>query len=188
MGDANMPAGDIPDTYDLMRELALLDPAGVRLFLDDFDQLYLRHVGGEAGASQTTEPVGPLQVQRAFPVSEAGEFLSLKEVAGDEVGLIRRLADLDADSRAALEHELKWTYFRSVISAVHSVEVQFHVPHWDVETDRGRRVFELHSSRRDIRVLPGGRVLLRDADGNVYEIPDMRRLDPASRAIVEDYV
>jgi hypothetical protein len=57
-----------------------------------------------------------------------------------------------------------------------------------VETDRGRRVFELHSSRRDIRVLPGGRVLVRDADGNLYEIPDVRRLDVASHAFVEDYI
>ena len=167
-------------TYDLMRELALLDTARARLWVDEYDELYLRLGDGD--------PCGPLSVQRAFPVSMADEFLSLKSKKGDEIAVIRRLQDLDADSRAAIENQLQWIYFSATITAIHAIEVRFHVPHWDVQTDRGRRVFELHSSRRDIRVLPGGRALVRDADGNVYEIPDVGSLDAASRAIVEDYV
>lgn len=106
----------------------------------------------------------------------------------DELAVVRRLDELDGDSRNAVETHLQWSYFCSTITAVHAIEVRYHVPHWDVETDKGRRVFELHSSRRDVRVLPGGRALVRDADGNVYLIPAVVDLDPASRAIIEDYV
>jgi len=168
------------DTYDLMRELALLDCSRARLWIDGYDELYL--CLGEQ------EPCGPLTVQRGFPLSKADEFLSLKDKEGGEVAVIRRLQELDADSRAAVHKQLQWSYFASTITTVHAIDVRFHVPHWDVETDRGRRVFELHNSRRDIRVLPGGRTMVRDADGNVYEIPDVSRLDAASRAIVEDYI
>jgi hypothetical protein len=169
-----------PGTYDLMQELDLLEPRRVRLFRDEFEELYLRE--GE------TEAVGPLSVQRAFPVHHAGEFIVLKNHDGQEVGIVRRVRDLDRVSRAVLEDELEWTYFAASISAVHSIEIRFHIPHWDVDTDRGRRVFELRSSRRDIRLLPNGRVLMRDADGNRYEIPDVDALDETSRAVIEDYV
>jgi len=53
---------------------------------------------------------------------------------------------------------------------------------------RDPRAFEIYSSRRDVRDLGGGRVLVQDADGNRYEIPDYRRLDPASRALVEEMI
>lgn len=171
---------DPQPTHDLMTELALLDASDARLWVDAYDELYLRR-GDD-------EPCGPLTVQRAFPLSMADEFLSLKDKDDAEVAVIRRLAELDGDSRAAINDQLQWTYFASTITAVYAIEVKFHVPHWDVETDRGRRIFELHSSRRDVRVLPGGRALVRDADGNVYEIPAVSRLDATSRAIVEDYI
>jgi len=167
-------------THDLMRELSLIDPTTARLWVDEFDELYLRIDDGE--------PRGPLTVQRAFPISMADEFLSLKDSSGGEIAVIRRLDRFDSHSRAAIQSQPEWAYFASTITAIHSIEIAYHVPHWDVETDRGRRVFELHSSRRDIRVLPGGRVLIRDADGNLYEIPDVRRLDVASHAFVEDYI
>ena len=57
-----------------------------------------------------------------------------------------------------------------------------------METDRGHRVFEIPSSKRDVRVIDDVRVILRDADGNRYEIVDYRRLDPESVAFVETIV
>ena len=98
------------------------------------------------------------------------------------------MAELDPSSRQVLEAELERIYFTPRIPRIHSIEVNFRIPKWEVETDRGRRVFEISSSRSDIRALGGGRVLIRDADGNQYEIPDYRRLDQASRVLVENQV
>ena len=47
---------------------------------------------------------------------------------------------------------------------------------FDVETERGRREFETRY-KEDIRRLTGGRVVIKDADGNRYEIEDYRKLD-----------
>lgn len=165
------------ETYDLMNELNLLDPGEVRLVLDEFEELYLVRSAGER--------VGPLAVQRAFPINAEGEFIALKNREGEEVGVVRRVAELERESRAVLEAELERSYFMAEIVRINSIEVEFHVPHWDVITDRGPRVFELRSSRRDVRALGGGRVLVRDADGNQYEIPDYRRLEPNSRGLIE---
>ena len=100
----------------------------------------------------------------------------------------KKLNALDAESGGVLAAELERTYFRPEITAVHAITEQYHVPTWQVDTDRGPRRFEIRSSRRDIRIMPHCRILIRDADGNHYEIPDYRRLDQASRALVENQV
>ena len=168
------------ETYDLMQELTLIDPTQVRLLLNEFEELHLERQG--------EDPVGPLTAHRVFPLSAASEFIALKDEEDQEVGIVRRVVELDVESRAVLETELEWTYFATTITQVYSIDERFHVPHWDVETERGKRAFEVSSSRRDVRVLGRGRVLIRDADGNRYEIPDYRRLDAASRVLVEGQI
>jgi len=56
----------------------------------------------------------------------------------------------------------------------------------EVDTDRGGRAFEV-GTREQIRWLPTGRLLLRDLDGNRYELPGLRDLDPQSRLLAETY-
>lgn len=166
-------------TYDLMEEITLLDPKATRLFVDEFEELHLQ-VGDD-------EPVGPVRLRRAFPVTAAGDFISLEDGDEKEVGLIRRVADLDRASREVVEGELERSYFTAIITRVEAIDVEYHVPTWTVATDRGSRTFELRSSRQDLRVL-GWRVLIRDADGNRYEIPDLRHLDQASRTLVDQHI
>ncbi|MDP6779089.1 MAG: DUF1854 domain-containing protein [Candidatus Latescibacteria bacterium] len=167
-----------PEPYKLEQELNLLDPKSVKLYLNDFEDLILE-IDGSA------REVVPF---RAFPLTGVDQFIALRNTDEEEIGMIRDMADLDADSRRALHAELERAYFTPRITQVNAVEENFHVPKWDVETDRGPRVFEIRSSRSDVRVMASGRILFRDADGNRYEIPDYRRLDPISRSLVETQV
>ncbi len=163
----------------LTRELSFIPPREVRLYLDNFDDLAL-DLRGEIHTR--------LWVQRAFPLNAPTKFIVLQNSDGREIGIVRDMADLDPDSRKALETALEQAYFMPRILKINRVFSHFHVPTWDVETDRGHRVFEIPSSRRDVRVIGEARVLLRDADGNRYEIADYRRLDPDSIAFVETIV
>lgn len=164
--------------YHLEQELSLLDPGQIRLFLDECNHLILENPDGRQ----------PVTAHRAFPLTSAGQFIVLKDDDEAEIGIIRDIEGLDEESRAILESDLERTYFAPVILKVHRLEENFHIPKWDVETDSGHRVFEVRSRRRDIRIMSGGRILLKDADGNRYEIPDYRKLDPVSRAFVETLI
>ena len=166
--------------YGLTDEVTYLDPDKARFFIDAFEDLNLELAGGGTYAG--------VRVKRAFPLTRDDCFIVVQDREGGEIGSLARLDELDRASRQVVEGELDRAYFTPRIQRITKVTVAYRVPRWEVETDRGPRAFEIYSSRRDIRHLGGGRVLVQDADGNRYEIPDYRRLEPASRALVEEMV
>jgi len=163
------------DSRLLQEELGLLDPSLISFRRDDFQDLVLVRPEGEV--------VG-IRLVRALPCSGRQRMVSVRSSEGEEVGIVADLKTLDAGSRRLVEAELERCYFVPRIVRVLAVEERFHVPIWDVETDRGRRHFEIRSGQRDVQV-SGGRILIRDADGNHYEIPDYRRLDRQSQTLIE---
>ena len=70
------------------------------------------------------------------------------------------------------------------ILKVLEVEEVFGMPVWRVVTDKGERTIEL-MSRSDAKLLPSGKVIIRDIDGNRYEIPNYWDLDPRSRSLLD---
>ena len=164
----------------LAAEITYLDPDKARFSVDAFEDLNL-----ELAGDQTYSRV---RVKRAFPLTRDDCFIVVQDREGKEIGSLARLDALDRDSRQAVEDELERAYFTPRIQRIAKVTTTNRVPRWEVETDRGPRTFEIYSGRRDVRLLGAGRILVQDADGNRYEIPDYRHLDPASRALVEEMV
>ncbi|MDP6042107.1 MAG: DUF1854 domain-containing protein [Candidatus Latescibacteria bacterium] len=164
---------------DITNELSPLSPSDIHLYFDDFDDLTLELKG---------ETHTQLQAQRSFPLNAPTKFIALQDSDGKEIGIVQDMADLDSDSRKALQIALEQAYFMPCITRINNITSKYHVPTWHVETDHGPCAFEIPSSKRDVRVIGETRVLLRDADGNRYEIPDFHRLDPESIAFVETIV
>ena len=166
--------------HKLAAEVTYLDPDKARFFVDAFEDLNLELVGDQ------TYP--RVRVKRAFPLTRDDCFIIVQDREGKEIGSLARLDALDQASRQAVEEELERAYFTPRIQRIAKVTVANRVPRWEVETDRGPRAFEIYSSRRDVRLLGDGRILVQDADGNRYEIPDYRLLEPASQALVEEMI
>ncbi|MFW6389814.1 MAG: DUF1854 domain-containing protein [Halanaerobiales bacterium] len=103
------------------------------------------------------------------------------EDAEEEIGIIEDIVDLDPDSQNALERVLEKIYFMPRITKIYEVEEEFGVTRWEVETEKGRRSFDIKSRRRDIRPYDNGRIIFHDIDGNRYEITDYRKLDKNSQ-------
>lgn len=171
-------SGQIPSDL-LKEELKLLDPTTLRLFIDKFQDLNLETDG---------KCFNKLTALRIFPLSAECQFIVLKDADDKDVGIIPDIAQLNPENRRIIESVLERTYFTARITQINAIEEEFHIPKWDVETDRGPRIFEVGSTRRDLRVMEAGRVLVRDADGNRYEIPDYRKLDPFSRMLIETLI
>jgi hypothetical protein len=128
-----------------------------------------------------------VRIRRAFPWSSPQEFISIRNTEGKELLLIESLAGLAPELRRLIEQHLAGTIFIPKITRVDSVDVRFGFQEWRVRTDRGRVSFRVQE-REDIRFHPDGRFSLRDADGNIYELPPLAQLDDHSRRAVEPLI
>ncbi len=156
--------------------LAIVEPSRVRIRRDDFRRLCVRLDDGPEFVDVRPAP--------AFPVSGAAGYISFLDADDKEVLLMAGTEGLDPDSRQCLEDELDRVYFVPRILRIYDIEDAHGAARWEVETDRGYRMFDVRD-REDVRVVEGSRILLQDADGNRYEIPDLFALDERSRRLVD---
>ncbi len=133
-------------------------------------------------------------VLRSFPITNPDEFLSVREPdtkkrgRGKEIGMIRRITDFDEASRLLISEELNRRYFTPEISKINSVKDKFGYLYFDVATDAGNVTFVLNNPFSNIRSLEDGRILMSDVDGNIFRIPDPKKLDSASLKRIEIYL
>jgi hypothetical protein len=140
------------------------------------------------------DPAKDARVSRCFPWSLPDTYISIRDNDGKEITMLHSLAELDSNSRAVVEEELRDKVFNPIILRVvehkrdfgASSKRDFGVRALTVETDRGEVTFHI-KSRDDVRILSPVRALFRDPDGNVYEVPNLAALDEHSRQVMEEY-
>lgn len=139
-----------------------------------------------AHLSDRDQPVVDVRVARCFPWSVPDQYVSLRDADGREVALLKNLEELDSASRDVVERELADKIFNPKIKKIISFNDEFGVVSITAETDRGTVTFQVRG-RDDVRVLSSTRALLRDADGNCYELEDIRKLDGPGRQWMSRY-
>jgi hypothetical protein len=150
-------------------------------------QLRLTHrADGQLWATRGEEE-RVVRVRRAFPWSEPGRFISLRDAGDREFALVAEPQALDAESRAALEAALEAAGFVFVVTAVSAIEEEVEIRTWRVATRQGGRTFQTRLDEWP-RPLPGGGLLIRDVAGDLYRIDDLAALDAKSLELLWAYV
>lgn len=121
----------------------------------------------------------------AFPLTNAGRVVSVRDEAGQELGLLDDAHALDAESRRIVAQELERSYFMPRITDVLDVREELNVVTWEVQTDRGPRTFEVRHILQNVRRLGRRRVVIKDVDGNRYEIRDWTALPAPARELIQ---
>ncbi|MBM3241026.1 DUF1854 domain-containing protein [Candidatus Poribacteria bacterium] len=164
------------ETAKIEDEVKPLDAKSIKIYRNELDDLVIELPDGSKHAKVRT--------MRAFPLSNPGEFIILRDKEDNEVGLIENINELNSKYKKVLEEELQKSYFIPQITKIKNLEEKFGISEWEVETNKGAHTFNVRN-REEVRLFSSGRVLIKDADGNRYEIPDYRRLDPKSIAFLE---
>ena len=128
--------------------------------------------------------VRPVQ---ASPVSFPDKYIALLDVKNEEVAFIEDMSTLDEISQKVIREELARRYLKAEIVRVNSIQMEFGVTYWEVETDRGRREFVTRGHENTYWVTDT-RLLLTDVDGNRFEIIDYLKLDDNSIKLIESFV
>jgi hypothetical protein len=161
--------------------LRYLDPEQVKVYRN-------AELGGRVCATIANE-VTLLEPRflRAHPLSDPDRYLAIRENdpgQGKEHGLLRHWQRLDRESYELVKAELERRYLHPVLLEILSVKDYGGVAVCDIETDRGPREITLRDVRDNVVYLKGGRVLITDAEGNRYDIPDTNQLDPRSAQLL----
>lgn len=165
---------EIADVLPLTRENArIADKNG-------FAELFLTENGEEKSA-------GIVEVKRAFPFEKEEEFLILENEDGKDLGFIRALSERSDEEQRILRRELAGRYFMPVITAIHKVNDRFGFSYWKVTTTSGELEFSVRDTYKSIIHL-GRRMIITDADGNRYDIPDVDALPKVDRKRIELYL
>ena len=121
-----------------------------------------------------------LELHRMFPITGLDKYISLLDSSGNEVAVIRNINDLMPESKAVVERCLTEYYMMPRITRFIRMSEKFKIWMWTAETDKGICTFEIRNHLTAIKPLYDGRVLIKDANDNRYEIPDVSKLDKKS--------
>lgn len=127
-----------------------------------------------------------LEPRRMFPYTYPDEYVSLLNSDEKEVALIPSLAELDAESREAVELCLKEYYMIPRIVEILTVEDSRALLRFKVRTEKGVVRFQIQNRHSDIKE-KNGVMFMRDSNDNRYRI-DIGKLDEKSYKKVLAYI
>ena len=127
-------------------------------------------------------------IVQAFPLSNKGRLVAVRDGDGNEIAILDDIAKLEATSREIVDREIEKAYFMPVIEDFYNVTDTLGILNWAVLTDRGPRVFQIKNLRRNIRRIGRERVVIRDVDGNRYEVRDVSKLPLHAQDLLDQYL
>jgi len=157
----------------------ILEPGKIKIFRDEHGNLKLKIEGETEYQIQ--------RVVRVFPITMPWNYIAFKDVNDREIGILRSVNELDKDSAQVLKEELEKTYFIPKITKIYDIKDNFGVFVWRTKTNKGPRTFEV-VSREDIKKISIDRVLIKDGDGNLYDIPNIKNLDKRSLILLDSVI
>jgi hypothetical protein len=129
-----------------------------------------------------------VSVLRLFPISRPAGYYSVRDSAGQEIGIITDPSRLSAGDRRLVEDEIRRRYMVSVVLRIVRIEERFGTVEWTVETDRGPVRFTTREHRENtVNSVPGS-FLLTDVEGSRFHIPDIDSLDLPSRILLSRHL
>ena len=128
----------------------------------------------------TGEKFTELELHRLFLVTGLRRYIALVDKDGEAIAVIRNIDELLPESKKVIEDCLNEYYMIPRIKRFIEMSEKFAIWMWTAETDRGVCTFEIRNHLTAVKPLYDGRVLIKDANDNRYEIPDIKKLDKKS--------
>jgi hypothetical protein len=128
-----------------------------------------------------------VRLRQCFPWSQPSQHLSLRNDEDREVAIVDDPAELEPESRQALEHALAEAGFVLEVTRVLDIVEEVEIRQWTVETQQGRRLFQTHLDDWP-RTLPNGGILIRDVAGDLYRLATPSTMDKRSRELLWAFV
>ena len=128
-----------------------------------------------------------LEPRRLIPITGMEKYIALLDESRVEQAVIRDLSTLPAEQRKIIEACLAEYYLIPKILKITDVDERSDGITLYTVTERGPVNIEMRTWRQGFSLTQEYRMLIRDANDNRYEIPDINKLDNVSRSILNRY-
>lgn len=155
------------------------------VWLDGSTVTLTRTPGGILRAELADRCYRRVVVLRALPLSLDDEYLSIR-CEDEEVGILRRLTDVDEAQQQLIREELERRYFRPQITRVLRIKDLSGTYEWQTKTDRGPAQFSTRHPRHSAVPAGVGRWIISDLNQNRYELVIAELEDNRSRKILDE--
>lgn len=157
-------------------------------YLDPREAVFSRSPGGFLQLTVDGTFYPRVTLYRTFPFTYPEEYISVRDMEGNEIGLLRSFDGFAPEIVEAFREELARRYFAPKITRIKSLKEEFGYSYWEVDTDAGPRRFTVRDLQQSLILLSPEHILILDVDGNRFEIPDYTKLDPTSRRYIENLI
>jgi hypothetical protein len=161
-----------------MPDARYLDPAKVRVTLPADDAGPRVELEGE-------DPVPNAQFRLLLPLSDTKEYVAIQDNAKKEVGILKSLDGMEADSRAVVERMIDRQYFTPKVLTIHSLKPEGGMWHFKVDTSRGAAEYYVRNWRDSASEISANRWLVHSVDGQRFEIPQVDKMDAQSQNLMD---
>ena len=126
-----------------------------------------------------------VKVVRAAPLTQPDRYICFLDIRDEVICMVTELLELREENLPFIQEELSRRYLTAQIQNIRSIENEYGVSYWHVETDRGQREFVAQSVSENAQWLSDVRLMIFDVDGNRFEVRDKTALDRRSQALME---
>lgn len=163
------------------------DTYSIKMF-DPERILFSRGKGGVFQGIVEGKPFDELVIYRTFPFLYTTQYISVRDVKGEELGIIQDIAQLDEESLKEVEKELQFRYFLPSVTRVDSVKQKSDLWLWELRTNLGPTGMAMRNLHEHLQFPGGNRIILTDINGKRCEIDDWKALDGHSRKQLADVI
>ena len=151
-------------------------------FLNPEEVTFKRAPGGLLSAEINGKTYKAIVLYRTFPLALPYEYISVRELDDEdvEIGVIKRIEELDKSSKDEAIKELHLRYLVPVVGRIDSAKEEQELWIMKVETDRGPMSLAIQNVHDHVQYTRTGGLLLSDMEGRRCEIRDLGKLDKKS--------
>lgn len=134
------------------------------------------------------EAKGRVKLVRTYPYSLEDEYICVHTLDDKELGIIRDLKELSAESCQCARRELQNRYYCPTVTTVKSVKERMGNFYFETIIDEKKKSFTVRDITKNLRFAGENTLLIFDMDGNRYVIPDFQGIEEKSRRLLEPYL
>ena len=149
-------------------------------FLEPKTIMFSRTSGGVLQMSINGEKAEEAVLYRVFPHSFSHEYISVRNAKSEEIGVIRKLDELDEAAKNEAIQELNLRYLIPLVIKINSVKDEGDLWVMKVGTDRGDMTLVIQYPHDAIVNTKNGGMLITDLENRRCEIRVVGQLDKKS--------